>query len=552
MRVAIDIETNLRHDTIWCCCTYNLDTKEVMVWTESQSFQEFIKKATLIVGHNGISFDFPVLNRVWKTTIQMNQVRDTLVMSRLSNPTREGGHSLANLARLVSRTKKEYEDFEGGLTPEMIEYCKEDVTICGELYNYLKKELRDFSGQSVELEHKVQWIVTGQEKRGFKLDVAKAMGLVGDWERRLCEIEHELQIIFPPIITQRVSEKTGKQLKDDVEVFNPGSRQQIAKRLINKGWKPNKHTDKGAVIVDESVLDGVDIPEAKLIAEYLLIQKRVAQVKSWLTAVSEDGRVHGKVITNGAVTGRMTHHSPNMAQVPSSSSPWGHECRDCWTVIDNYLLVGADASALELRMLAHYMKDQEYVKTVTEGSQELGTDVHTKNQRAAGLATRAQAKTFIYALLYGAGPAKIGAIVGGGVKEGKDLTSSFLRNTPSLQKLRTKVENLSAGGTIEGLDGRRLQIRSQHSALNTLLQSAGAIVMKQALVLLDEKLRKTQLDAHFVANVHDEWQIECLEDEADMVGILAVQSIREAGKVLKLRCPLDGEYKKGRTWASTH
>jgi DNA polymerase I-like protein with 3'-5' exonuclease and polymerase domains len=306
------------------------------------------------------------------------------------------------------------------------------------------------------------------------------------------------------------------------------------------------------VIVDESVLDGVDIPEAKLIAEYLLIQKRVAQVKSWLTAVSEDGRVHGKVITNGAVTGRMTHHSPNMAQVPSSSSPWGHECRDCWTVIDNYLLVGADASALELRMLAHYMKDQEYVKTVTEGSQELGTDVHTKNQRAAGLATRAQAKTFIYALLYGAGPAKIGAIVGGGVKEGKDLTSAFLRNTPSLQKLRTKVENLSAKGTIEGLDGRRLQIRSQHSALNTLLQSAGAIVMKQALVILDEKLRKTKLDAHFVANVHDEWQIECLEDEADMVGILAVQSIREAGKVLKLRCPLDGEYKKGKTWANTH
>ncbi len=191
----------------------------------------------------------------------------------------------------------------------MIEYCKEDVTICGELYNYLKKELRDFSEQSVELEHKVQWIVTSQEKRGFRLDVAKAMGLVGDWERRLCEIEHELQIIFPPIITQRVSDKTGKQLKDDVEVFNPGSRQQIAKRLMSKGWKPNKHTEKGAVIVDESVLDGVDIPEAKLIAEYLLIQKRVAQVKSWLTAVSEDGRVHGKVITNGATNARQENHA---------------------------------------------------------------------------------------------------------------------------------------------------------------------------------------------------------------------------------------------------
>ena len=552
MRIALDIETNLSHDTIWCCCTYNLDTKEVKAWTEAESFREFIKKATLIVAHNGISFDFPVLNRVWKTTIQKNQVRDTLVMSRLSSPTRDGGHSLASLAKLVSRTKKEFEDFEGGLTPEMVEYCKEDVTICGQLYLYLLQELQDFSEQSIQLEHDVQWVVASQEKRGFKLDVAKAMGLVGDWNRRLCEIEHELQIVFPPIVTQRVSEKTGKQLKDDVEIFNPGSRQQIAKRLISKGWKPTKHTEKGTVTVDESVLDGVDIPEAKLIAEYLLLQKRVAQVKSWLAAVSEDGRVHGKVITNGAVTGRMTHHSPNMAQVPSSSSPWGHECRDCWTSIDNYLLVGADASALELRMLAHYMKDQEYVKTVTEGSQELGTDVHTKNQQAAGLATRAQAKTFIYALLYGAGAAKIGTIVGGGEKEGKRLIDSFLRNTPSLQTLRDKVKRLSSKGTLEGLDGRRVHIRSEHSALNTLLQSAGAIVMKQALVILDEKLRKTKLDAHFVANVHDEWQIECLEDEVDMVGILAVQSIREAGKVLKLRCPLDGEYKKGKTWANTH
>jgi DNA polymerase I-like protein with 3'-5' exonuclease and polymerase domains len=341
-------------------------------------------------------------------------------------------------------------------------------------------------------------------------------------------------------------------LKEDVEVFNPGSRQQIAKRLMTLGWKPKEFTPSGEAKVDETILSGIDLPEAKLIAEYLLVQKRVSQVESWLDAVQEDGRVHGKVITNGAVTGRMTHHSPNMAQVPSSASPWGHECRSCWTVPEGKLLVGADASALELRMLAHYMRDQEYVKTVTEGSQELGTDVHTKNQRAAGLTTRAQAKTFIYALLYGAGPAKIGAIVGGGAKEGKDLTSAFLRNTPSLQKLRTKVEKLSAGGTLEGLDGRKLQIRSQHSALNTLLQSAGAIVMKKALVVLNERLQRLQIKANFVANVHDEWQIECNESDADLVGSMAVSSIKKAGVILGLRCPLDGEYKKGKTWAMTH
>jgi len=546
MRVAIDIETNLKHNTIWCCSTYNLDTKEVKTWTSAQDFNKFIQQAKLIIAHNGISFDYPVLNRVWKTSIRLSQVRDTLVMSRLSSPSREGGHSLANLAKLVNRTKKEYEDFEGGLTDKMIEYCQEDVTICGELYLYLTQELRGFSEQSIELEHKVQAIITKQEKHGFKLDTVKAQCLLGQWKRRLSDIEEELQTIFPPIITQRFSEKTGKQLKDDVEVFNPGSRQQIAKRLIEKGWKPTKHTEKGAVIVDESVLDGVDIPEAKRIAEYLLIQKRVAQVESWLEFVSDERRVHGKVITNGAVTGRMTHHSPNMAQVPSSSSPWGHECRDCWTVDDGKVLVGADAASLELRMLAHYMKDESYAKEIVEG------DVHTKNQLAAGLETRAQAKTFIYALLYGAGPAKIGKIVGGSAKDGQELISNFLRNTPALKILREKIERLSEQGTLPGLDGRKLQVRSAHAALNTLLQSAGAIVMKQGLVLLSKKIQEQKLNANFVANVHDEWQIECSQDDADAVGKLAVSSIKEAGEVLGLRCPLDGEYKKGTTWAQTH
>jgi DNA polymerase I-like protein with 3'-5' exonuclease and polymerase domains len=546
MRVALDIETNLKHDCIWVCCTYDIDTKEVRTWTSAQDFNKFIQQAKLIIAHNGISFDYPVLNRLWKTSIRLSQVRDTLVMSRLSSPSREGGHSLANLAKLVNRTKKEYEDFEGGLTDKMIEYCQEDVTICGELYLYLTQELRGFSEQSIELEHKVQAVITKQEKHGFKLDTVKAQCLLGKWKRRLSDIEEELQTIFPPIVTQRFSEKTGKQLKDDVEVFNPGSRQQIAKRLIEKGWKPTKHTEKGAVIVDESVLDGVDIPEAKRIAEYLLIQKRVAQVESWLEFVSDERRVHGKVITNGAVTGRMTHHSPNMAQVPSSSSPWGHECRDCWTVDDGKVLVGADASSLELRMLAHYMKDESYAKEIVEG------DVHTKNQLAAGLETRAQAKTFIYALLYGAGPAKIGKIVGGSAKDGQELISNFLRNTPALKSLREKVERLSEQGTLPGLDGRKLQVRSAHAALNTLLQSAGAIVMKQGLVILSSKIQQQKLNAHFVANVHDEWQIECSQEDADAVGKLAVSSIKEAGEVLGLRCPLDGEYKKGTTWAQTH
>jgi DNA polymerase I-like protein with 3'-5' exonuclease and polymerase domains len=544
--IFLDIETNTKFDTIWCCVT-KCDG-EVNVWKEASGLRGFLKKDDQLVMHNGISFDAPILNRLWNTKIRLNQCTDTLIMSRLLNPNRENGHSLASFGSRLGLPKIDFTDYDGGLSEEMVEYCIRDVELLEKVYYELRREQKSygFSDKSVELEHEVAAIISRQERRGFKLDVPKCMELLAQFADRMGTIEQELQQVFPPITTERYSEKTGKRLKDDVEVFNPGSRQQIAKRLISLGWKPTKTTEKGSVIVDEGTLSGVDFPEAKLVAEYLMLQKRYAQVKSWTDAVEEDGRVRGKVITNGAVTGRMTHHSPNMAQIPSSSSPYGEECRSCWIVDEGYSLVGADASGLELRMLAHYMKDADYVREVCEG------DIHTKNQNAAGLQTRPQAKTFIYAFLYGAGPAKIGSIVGGGRQEGEQLIGSFLDNTPALKALRAKVERMAEKGHLPGLDGRRLFVRSTHSALNTLLQSAGAIVMKQALVILSNKIKKDKIDAHFVVNVHDEFQLEVRQDQAEIVGKLAVESIADAGVLLELNCPLTGDYKIGSSWAQTH
>lgn len=291
---------------------------------------------------------------------------------------------------------------------------------------------------------------------------------------------------------------------------------------------------------------------ATLLRDYLLLQKRIAQVESWLEAMGSDGRVHGKVITNGAVTGRCTHHSPNMAQVPNAGSLYGPECREVWSVEDGNVLVGCDASGLELRMLAHYMKDEEYVKTITQGSSKDGTDVHTKNQQAAGLPTRDAAKTFIYAFLYGAGDAKIGSIVGGTSKEGAKLKAKFLKQTPALDKLLKTVAKYAALGYVPGLDGRKIWVRSEHAALNSLLQGAGAVVMKKALVIFEEKVRKNKWPVKFVANVHDEFQFETTPEVAELAGQAAKQSIVEAGLFYKLRCPLDGEYKVGLNWKQTH
>lgn len=552
MRIALDIETNLAHTKIWCCVTKDLDTKEVKVWKEANEFWEYIKEASLIVAHNGIGFDFKLLNKLWSCRIQLKTVQDTLTLSRLLNPSREGGHSLAAWGETLGYPKTEFNDFEleTHTLDEMIEYCINDVEVLAKLYNHLVStlQLNNFSQRSIDLEHNVQAIITKQEENGFKLDEPKALLLLAELKAKLDSIQSEMQSLFPPRVTSgRVHKVSGKPLKDIVEPFNPGSRKQIAERLIEKGWKPKKHTEKGSVIVDEAVLETLDYPEAKTLAQYMMLQKRIAQIESWLDAMESDGRVHGRVITNGAVTGRMTHMSPNMAQVPNSGSPYGPDCRELWTVEKGNALVGIDAAGLELRMLAHYMNDDEYTTEVVSG------DIHTANQKAAGLETRNQAKTFIYAFLYGAGAAKIGSVVGGSAKEGQNLIDSFLRNTPKLKELREKVSRVySTKGKLPGLDGRQLLVRSEHSALNTLLQGAGAIVMKQALVLFDRKLKALKIPYKFVANVHDEWQIEVPLAWSEKVGSLGVESIEEAGQVLEMRCPLTGEFKYGNNWKETH
>ena len=569
MELFLDIETNTAHDHIWMCWTFD-EENGYLCHEKPETLAPLINKADKVIAHNLIGFDGPVLNRCWGMRLGLKKSMDTLVMSRLYKPDIDGGHSLEAWGkRLGGRQKSDYQRIYWRLLgqrkydakdvthwnnpniPLMSAYCKRDVKVLVDVYNYLQNELEEW-GESVSLEHSVAAIIKKQQDNGFLFDEAKARKLLSLLSSELADLEGSLQSVFPPIVTERWSEKTGKQLKDKVEVFNPGSRQQIAKRLQSLGAKFTEKTDKGQVVINEQTLSEIELPEAKQILRYLLIQKRISQVSSWFDEVKDDGRIHGRVISNGAVTGRMTHNHPNMAQIPNSGSEYGPECRECFTVADGYKLVGADASGLELRMLAHYMRDERYVKTVVEGSSKDGTDVHTVNQKAAGLQTRDQAKTFIYAFLYGAGPAKIGSIVGGDAGDGQRLIRKFLRSTPALQRLRDKVSRYAAKGFVPGLDGRKIWVRSEHAALNTLLQGAGAIVMKKALVLLDKKIKAATIDARFVANVHDEWQIEVKEEQAEEVGKMAVAAIEEAGAYFNLRCPLTGEWNVGLNWKETH
>jgi DNA polymerase-1 len=355
-----------------------------------------------------------------------------------------------------------------------------------------------------------------------------------------------LQVVFPPIVEQRISEKTGKRLKDKVTHFNVGSRKQIGERLQSLGWKPKEFTESGQPKVDETILKAIDLSEAQLVAEYLSLQKVAGFLESWLKNVCDDGKIRGRVISCGAITNRMTHHSPNLGQIPSSSNPYGKACRELFIPDDGDALVGADLSGIELRCLAHYMRDDEYTNQILDG------DIHTYNQKMAGLPTRNNAKTFIYAFLYGAGAEKLGEIVGKGSQAGGRLKAKFMKGVPALAKLIEKVQRLASKGYVPAIDGRKIHVRSEHSALNMLLQSCGAVVAKQWIVETHRLMRENGIKFKQVAVVHDEIQASVPPSQAEKAGELMVEAARIAGEKLGFRLPVDAEYSVGKNWSETH
>jgi DNA polymerase I-like protein with 3'-5' exonuclease and polymerase domains len=572
-----------------------------------------LAEADRIVGHNVIKFDIPALKKMYGFSPPLVKVIDTLVLSRcifsdLRNedfgrnnfdPKLVGSHSLKAWGhRMGKQTKLTYGEEDGAFdhyNEEMKKYCERDCIVTQLLYDYLMKQ--EPSRVMIGIEHWFAFIIAQQERHGFAFDLDKADKLTAKLTSIRAELKDELQQMVAPkveemkspagwsitlkeedkieVLTAETKVKLKEMLKarglkqtllkeavksgnkKKTTLFNPGSRQQIAQALADLGYDLPKEQDATTPKVDEGVLKKIDHPIAQKLLDYLLVQKRLGQLaegeQAWLK-LAKLGRIHGSVNTNGAVTGRCTHSNPNVAQVPACRVPYGEECRDLFGAGVGKKLVGCDASGLELRMLAHYLAfyDRgEYGKIVTEG------DIHTFNMERAGLENRDQAKTMIYALLYGAGPAKMGEIIGGGAKEGMQLKRKFLDNLPALKKLQDAIQKkVEHGGVLSGLDGRLLRIRSSHAALNMLLQSAGAVCMKVALIQLFHALGKSNWqhgrEYAFVANIHDEFQAEVIPDQAEAFGKLAVKAIRVAGVELKLNVQLDGEYKIGNTWAETH
>jgi DNA polymerase-1 len=562
--VVIDIETDgLFPDVsrIYCIVCKELSNGKVTKFIGddcyNKSFQNFYKerKDTLIfIGHNIINFDLRVLSKLIGynhgsvsdgTFSHIDRVIDTLLLSQLSNPIRDGGNSLASWGDRLNYSKLESPSFSY-LSAEMVEYCVNDVELTYKLFHHLMEddnELAKFSNDSIRREHLFKYLINKQETNGFYFDIQLAMSLLASLMDKLIKIENEMQNIFPPTIVE-LKTKT-KEIP-----FNPGSRKQIGERLMEMGWKPKDFTAKGNVIVNELVLESVDFYEARECKEYLLLQKRASHIKAWIKFCDPNtSRIYGKVRTLGTVSTRCSHNSPNVAQTPAVYSPFGRECRNCWTVSDkeNYKLLGCDANSLELRVLAHYMKDEKYINELING------DIHSINQELAGLPTRDMAKTFIYALIYGAGPYKIAQILNKDLVIAKAVMDKFMGSVPSLEKLLTNVNECAIRNRkLRALDGRYLHVRKLPAALNVLIQGGGAIVCKEWLIQIMREIERRKLDARPVANIHDEIQFEVRDDQAEELGKITQESMKQTEKELKLICPLDSSYQVGVTWSDTH
>lgn len=605
MRLLFDLETDgLLDDVtrIWCIVARDLDTNEEYAF-EPHQIEEglaLLRSADVLAGHNIAKYDLPVLQKLHGfRRPPRGGIIDTLLWSRASYPQLKiddlrklhrnpawvpknliGMHSLEAWGHRLGERKGEIEgkDFSR-FTPQMLAYCRQDVNLNVVLFRHLL--VRGACPENAaRLESEVGWILGRQERHGIRFDTTAAVELHAKLAARKAELEAQLQGLFRPwyvpngvVVSKRGNKKQGispgaAYTKIKLVHFNPGSRDHIADRLQRVyGWKPSKWTEGGKrPAIDETVLSALPWPECKPLAEYMLLDKRLGQIaegdKAWLK-LERGGRIHGSVHPTGARTSRMSHTNPNLAQVPKVTSEYGPECRACFLADKDWVLVGADASGLEMRMLGHYLARWDggaFAREVVDG------DVHTYMMGFTGITSRETQKTWTYARLYGAGNGKLGAIMGCSPAKAGMVAKRVEQRMPAMRMLTAALDAAYEKGYVKLPDGRRAPTVSRHDTLNTLLQGAGAIVLKVALVIADCLMQDRGLepvqeivrhgvgqgDYEFVLNVHDEWQVTCHPAAVDIVKASLLDAMRIAGEVLGMRVRIDGEAKAGANWKETH
>jgi len=601
---ACDIEGDLIPSTrIWCLTAVNVKTEEEVVLTDTTEIKDWIDERVntgcKLIFHNGLGYDAPTLNRVLHTRITVGCLIDTLLLSMLFSPSLDGGHGLAAWGERLRFPKGEYNDFSQ-LTPEMVRYCLNDSHLCRRTYISLVKKMRaaKFTELGIELEHRSWALIQQQKKNGFHFNIQEAHVFYARLRNRENEIRDEILTYWPPQLEcvkhfkqarKKDGEFTANYLRhlDEYErlditdgggydayayvAFHIGSPDQRVAKLLELGWVPGpdertdtgnpKPTDKGKLVptlvrfVQES-----GRPEPALIAKWMEVNARANMINTWIEAYNDDTHcIHGSLWL--ANTLRYKHSGPNTANIPAvrvghNGNPlmedmgaYTYEARDLWTTRDRVRrrLVGVDAKGIQLRVLAHYLNNPAFTEAVLDG------DPHSYNQEIGGFASRAISKTFIYAFLLGAGDAKVGSIIGGSTRDGKEIKSRFVNNFPGLQELLSRLEReVERTGRIRLIDGTPIIVKQPHTRLGYLLQGDESRIMKKAAILTDREIRRRRLDVLKVCDVHDEHQYDVLVEHVDPFLELLPIAFGQAGEFFNYRIPIECSADVGLTWSETH
>ena len=597
--LIFDCETDGLYDQatkVHCIVIYDINLKQTFSYGPDSIAAALAHLATadVLIGHNVIFYDIPVLQKLHSFDSK-SRIVDTLICTRLIWPKEllyeldteqytevpkklRGSAGLKAWGYRLADNKINFKDFLE-YSQEMLDYCIQDVAVTTKLFQLIQKQ--NYAESSLKLEHDFALAINKQIRSGVPFDLDAALDLVDDLRAKQSKLEAELKELFPPIeheswFTPKVNNATRGYVKGVpfrkvmIEEFNPGSRQQIADRLRNQyGWVPEKVTEKGNPILNDDVLEQLPYPETKALAEYMLIDKRLGQIadgnNAWIKLVnSDDLRMHGDVVTNGCITGRCAHRFPNMGQVPAGYSPYGKECRSLFYAPNGWDLIGIDAKALELRCLAGYLAlwdNGEYASLVVNPE----VDIHTYNQEQFGVETRDISKRLLYGMLYGCGAVKAGTIIDPNEKNpdklkrlGRNAIDGFMNGVPALKKLKEQIEStLTERKYLIGLDKRALYCRSSFKGLNVLLQSAGAILMKQVVVNIHNNIEQN-LGLPYgkgweqLLMIHDEVQLTCYNEYTEAIREQAMMAFPQAQKFFDFRCLIEGDSRVGHNWAETH
>lgn len=595
MRLLFDIETNglprQGLDCIHCIVAKDIDTGEVFRFNDTGSSNSvtngitLLQEADVLIGHNIVGFDIPVIQQIYPFFQTKASLFDTLILSRMFYPdilSRDfrkkpigmppklfGRHSLESWGYRLGDYKGEFGKTTdwADWSQEMEDYCEQDVHVCDSLFQLMGQQERLTRYEdSIRLEHDLATIMAKQEVSGWPFDVVAAQKLEATLRTEMDQLADQMRETFPYVdggqMTPKRPNQTRGYIKDasftKLKEFNPTSRDHIGWAFMTwRGWQPEVFTDSGRPKIDEGVLMGIDTEEAKIFARILELQKALGQLSdganAWLKVVTKEGRIHHvcQLATN---TGRNAHSRPNLGQ--TSSDP---RCRKLFLPGQGMAQVGADASGLELRMLGHYLSyfdGGSFADVVVNG------DIHQQNADRVGC-SRKDVKTLTYAFIYGASDKKIGVSLDKSLDDkkaaalGKEIRAKFLEAIPGLEDLLNMVNKKSATDILKGLDGRPILLQGKkHAALNYLLQSAGAIVCKRWNVItyntINEMGYQWGVDYQWLGWIHDEIQLAVQPHLVNDFKFQLEWSIVQAGEYYNLKVPLASEAKSGLSWADCH